>query len=613
MKGLSMMQGSWFVVLPDHEAVREAAVRLRAWAEQEVRHPSGRPWLLGRWESSEVTTARVGDHGAAVLGRHVLTETELATRLGAVAAPGGAERFADGWAGSFHLVLSVHRQVRVRGTASATRRVFTACQNGVTVASDRADVLAALSGAAVNVRRVAMRLLSPQVAHPFGEHSLWAGIECVPADQELVVDPGGRSRRTRWWRPPEAVLPMAEGAERVRTALQASLHTCKGAADVLSCDLSGGMDSTSLCFLAAGQSSRLATVRREAADPGNDDVLWAQTATGYLTDAHHLTLGDGEVPGWYADLALPSDDWEEPYKDIRGRAYRRAMARRMAGLGARIHVCGVGGDELFGSSPAYLHDLLRLRPFLVLGRLTAHRATTRWPLAAALRALSHRGTFDDWVKGAADGLSTVPRRVHLDWMPRLRLPPWATPEAVELVRDVLQEAAQWSWEPLSPSRVQHQTAQHVRTAGMSVRQVDRLMRSTGAGMAAPFLDDQVITAAMSVRLEDRFSATAFKPLLTQAVRDHVPPPLLRRTTKGDFSFDLHQALYRRRAELLHLTDALRLSELGLVDAAALRHAVLAPHPRGMTLTPLEATFSCESWLRGLDGRNLRPIHAKGNP
>ncbi|MFE4668194.1 asparagine synthase-related protein [Streptomyces sp. NPDC056716] len=595
-----MLQGSWFAVLPDHDAASQAADRLRPWSGQEVRHASGRPWLLGRWEAAETVTARAGVHAVAVIGRHTVTEARLAARLGrAVTADGVTGDPAAGLPGGFHLVMSSPGRIRVRGTASATRRVFTARHGGAVIAADRADVLAALTDASVEVAQVAMRLLSPQVAHPFGEHTLWAGVAHLPADHELTVEHEDRVRRTRWWTPPEPLLPMAEGAERVRTALHRSLSTCRGDATVLSCDLSGGMDSTSLCFLAAAQPAALVTVQREAADPANDDPLWARLAARHLPDGHHVTLRHTDVPAWYADAAGPAADAEEPYKDIRGRAYRPHMARRVAALGARTHLSGLGGDELFGANPLYLHDLLRSRPLLALSRLAAHRATARWPLAAALRALAHRGTFDAWLKGTPNGLTAAPGGVSLDWMPRLRLPGWATPHALDLVRGVLREAARTDWEPLSPLRVQQQTVQFVRSAGMSVRQVDRLMRPAGAGLAAPFLDDEVITAAMSVRLEDRFSPTHFKPLLARAMHGQVPEPLLNRTTKGDFSYDLHQDLRRTHTDLVALTDSLLLGDLGLVDPSALRRTLLAPHPRGMSLTPLESTFSCESWLRGL--------------
>ncbi|MDH6436930.1 hypothetical protein M2158_005471 [Streptomyces sp. SAI-144] len=47
----------WFVVLPDCASADRIGTALRRRALQEVSHPSGRPWLLGRW-SSGIMTAR---------------------------------------------------------------------------------------------------------------------------------------------------------------------------------------------------------------------------------------------------------------------------------------------------------------------------------------------------------------------------------------------------------------------------------------------------------------------------------------------------------------------------------------------------------------------------
>lgn len=49
---------SWFVALADCEAANPVGRVLRDQATQEVRHPSGRPWLLGRWAAGTLTTGR---------------------------------------------------------------------------------------------------------------------------------------------------------------------------------------------------------------------------------------------------------------------------------------------------------------------------------------------------------------------------------------------------------------------------------------------------------------------------------------------------------------------------------------------------------------------------
>ncbi|MGP4111499.1 hypothetical protein ACTWP5_11340 [Streptomyces sp. 4N509B] len=76
-------------------------------------------------------------------------------------------------------------------------------------------------------------------------------------------------------------------------------------------------------------------------------------------------------------------------------------------------------------------------------------------------------------------------------------------------------------------------------------------------------------------------------------------PLLARASKGDYSADFYASLHHHRADLVaFLADSL-LADRGLIDASALRAALLAPHPTPWILSPLVRTLACEAWLRSL--------------
>ncbi|MBB4895393.1 hypothetical protein FHS39_004471 [Streptomyces olivoverticillatus] len=153
--------------------------------------------------------------------------------------------------GSFHLVAALDGRLRVQGTGSGLRLVFHAAVDGVQVAATSADVLAAATGEEPDEERLAVRLLWP-VPYPLFETSLWRGVTAVPHEEALIIAPDGRTtRRSRWWTPPEPTLSLAEGAPLAREALSQAVDARTDAGGVVSCDLSGGLDSTSVCFLAA--------------------------------------------------------------------------------------------------------------------------------------------------------------------------------------------------------------------------------------------------------------------------------------------------------------------------------------------------------------------------
>lgn len=55
---------------------------------------------------------------------------------------------------------------------------------------------------------------------------------------------------------------------------------------------------------------------------------------------------------------------DEPASFIRDRARLREAVRLMSAEGSRLHLIGVGGDELFGAYPSYLRDLFIWRTFM---------------------------------------------------------------------------------------------------------------------------------------------------------------------------------------------------------------------------------------------------------
>ena len=163
-------------------------------------------------------------------------------------------------------MASVGGKVRVQGTVTGIRRVFTASVAGTAVAADRADVLAALLGARLDERRLALHLLHPHLLHPLaGLPGLVRGVDVLPGDSYVLLA-DGRARTVRWWSPPEPELPLAEGAARLREAMTAAVDLRVAGRDLVSCDL-GGLDSTAVCALAARRGGTVAAYTAASPDP----------------------------------------------------------------------------------------------------------------------------------------------------------------------------------------------------------------------------------------------------------------------------------------------------------------------------------------------------------
>ncbi|MGW7456798.1 lasso peptide isopeptide bond-forming cyclase [Streptomyces sp. NPDC054797] len=596
---------TWFAVLPDTGAAATVAAHALTHADQALRHPSGRPWLVGRWTPSSMVVGECGGTRIAVLGEHSVT-AEAARRAAAAVEDtslSALDRISATWAGSLHLVASRDRRVRVQGGVVGIRRVFFTdaalpAAGGVSLASDRADVLAELVGAPLDERRLALELLTLGVPHPLSGSPMWKGVHAQPGGHYLTLDPDGRAQETRWWSPPEPHLSLAEGAVRFREALTAAVATRTRGRELVTADL-GGLDSTAVCCAAARGEAKVAAYTAAIHDELGDDVYWARRTAQALGTVEHHVVPAGELAMTFDGIDALDDLLDTPSILTVDRNRRMHIVALAAARGSSLHLTGLGGDELLAGAPARLHAMMGTHPLTALRDLRGYTAKYQWSRWRVLRQLLDRRSYRAWLGRVARDLDAPPAPADeplLDWSAPPRMPGWATPEAVEAVRELLRTHLPDA-EPRGRGHGEHREMAAMDGISQWTRHVGQMAAPLGITVAAPYYDDRVIEAALAVRPQERITPWRYKPLIVEAMRGIVPEASRTRGTKANATFEEEAGLRRHRARLLALCEESRLARLGLVDVEALREwcrRALSAESESYLLHP---TVACEVWLR----------------
>ncbi|GAA3310697.1 hypothetical protein GCM10020295_78460 [Streptomyces cinereospinus] len=388
----------WFLVFPDTDAVAQLATRARSHGTCRIPHPSGRPWLIGRWPDHAVTTAVCGPVRLVVLGQHAVTGREAA-RAARTGSPEAAEAHARTWPGSHHLIASRDGRTLVRGTVTGVRSVFTAVApgtHGAHLVSDRADVLADLTGADLDEGRLAVQLLSPQILHPLTTQTVWRGVDVVPGDRRVLLDRDGHLRTSRCWSPPPAGLSLAEGARLVGERLADAVTVRITGREPVSADL-GGVDSTAVVATAARAGAKTVAYTAAVHDVLGDDVTYARRTVEALGAVEHHVVPATAVPLTFDRVDTLDDVLDIPSPYAVNRHRRMYIVERAAERGSALHLSGMGGDELFSGASAHVHGLLPRHPRtawrLARGFTTRHR----WNRRTALAQLLDRRPYGSWL------------------------------------------------------------------------------------------------------------------------------------------------------------------------------------------------------------------------
>ncbi|WP_280368954.1 asparagine synthase-related protein [Nocardia wallacei] len=586
---------SWFLVLADGPGAEIVADRVRAeyGSVREISHPSGRPWIIGHWEESEVAVFRGRDEACAAIGEHDMPPGRLDGL--------GAELFGRATAsapGSFHVIGSRPGRVRVRGTASGLRRVFHAVVDGVRVASDRADVLATLARAEIDRQQLALLLLYV-VPWPLPFRSVWSSIEVVWPGHTLEIDHHGHAAQHRWWRPPAAELTLAEGAELLRARLREAVELRTAGKRRVASDL-GGVDSTALCSLAARSGAEVVAITATSPDDLDDDIRWARDTVAGLGSVEHVVVGADELPLTYDGIRTTDDRFDEPCIVQVNKAKLEAVCHRSVDLDTQIRFVGFGGDEILRVSWGWLHATVRRDPLTAIRTARRWSAKHKYPLWRVGMRMAGYKSYREHLTDIADNIVSTPAWAPdpaINWGFGIISPPWLTTGASETVRDAIRECAKDA-EPLAQDRGLHQTLEQLHGVARGARLCQQFARRIGVPIAAPYLDDSVVGAALSVRPPERVDTGRYKPLLAEAMAGIVPETSRHRGTKANTSAGVARGLRRHRGDILALLENSRLAELGIIDSAAVRDLCAQPLLIDKHRASLDLTIAVEAWLRG---------------
>ncbi|MDT0329197.1 albusnodin/ikarugamycin family macrolactam cyclase [Nocardiopsis lambiniae] len=526
--------------------------------------PCGELWRVGPGAGPTVTVTRSGPLMGAVLGSHTVSADDLRGWL-----RGAWRTGPSSWAGMYAVVVAHRGGATVFADPVHALPLYFCEVEGSVVWASSSRALAGLTDTGVDLAWLSGLLMDPAGPH-FAERSAFQQVHAVPPGHSLDMRYGGRTVVDRWWSPPRT-RPRAETVPRFGRALEGAVEVRFAQAERLSCDLSGGLDSTSLCLLAeqrATGSRRLTawTVHPASRDHGGDLDHAREAARGRLGMRHELlALGETELPYSGLEQIPPTD---EPAPSTVTCARHILAYERIRTAGNTLHMTGDGGDALLMQSPE-----LALRP-AVRGRvIRTLRDLHGW---AKLDRRSPAGLLRQSARGG--------NRFSCRWL---------TPKAQAMtalgggrgVLDLLRSDA----ELLT-----------LRGIGRTAHADAQFAEAFGVRLEAPFLDRSVVEAALAFRVTDRGSPWSYKPQLAEAMRDVLPEAITRRRTKGGTDADHHLGLRAHLPEVSVLLDGW-LAGHGLIDPQELRRELhMAALGRDSPWGLLEPVISAEVWGRAVE-------------
>ena len=344
----------------------------------------------------------------------------------------------------------------------------------------------------------------------------------LPPGHVLIARPGGRVDVFRYWRPEfrPARSPSSAAPEKILTALRDSVAVHLRSDVPVGAFLSGGVDSATLCALAAESVPGLLTFTVGFEREGYSEIdLAMATATALGVKSVPYVISPDEFVA-----CLPRIIWhlDDPMADA--AAVPLWFAAREARKHVKVVLSGEGADELFGGYGVYYQPgVVRAGKALpgwgraTIGRVAAELPTGRRGkglLSRTSTPLARRYIGNAYVFGADEARMLVRG---------------GTASEFDVTNPVYRQAAEASLDDVATMQL---IDVNTWLPGDILVKADRMAMAHGLELRTPFLDREVLAVATRLARVEKTAAGRTKFALREAVGDLLPQTAAERAKLG---------------------------------------------------------------------------------
>lgn len=387
-----------------------------------------------------------------------------------------------------------------------------------------------------------------------------------------------------------------ESILKLRNALVVSVN--QTVSNRVGADLSGGYDSTTLCFLLDKKLDHFTTFSGVNTDPAANDRKWTLEALKQLNNADPILWEPEQVP--------LSFDWD-PYRSpivFTGRANAariRWAAEMAASQNVDVIFGGHGGDELFDIDENALFNILSKHPFKAAELIRSYASLYRWNTRDVLREFFRPGTLKQRIRynqkqstKRPDTLSYMPNKWMLDqWY----IPPWISEQALNPLTDFTEKYLITNTKQLPWVEKLHKI---VSESASITRHIRWIYNEVGVSLRCPYLDESVYRAMAQIDPVHLADPRHPKHALVESMSGLVSSQIYSRRTKDIGLTDAYRGWETNKKRLLKTLPDWRLAQNSLVNLNALAESLSRRSKYPIEPIALWRTIATEKALRGME-------------